>query len=62
MKVKVVTGRACFPIGGVDTWFDRDAEVEVTAEEFAVLENMGYVGGIVVAVEAASKPKKGDTK
>lgn len=60
-KIKVLSDRACFPVGGKDEWFEKDAEVEVSAEEFAALQAMEYVGAVVVLVESA-KAKKGDGK
>lgn len=60
-KVKVLSDRACFPVGGRDEWFEKDAEVEVSAEEFAALQAMEYVGAVVELVESA-KAKKGDGK
>lgn len=60
-KVKVLSDRACFPVGGKDEWFEKDAEVEVSAEEFAALQAMEYVGAVVELVESA-KAKKRDGK
>lgn len=61
-KVKVIADRACFPVGGKDEWFEKDTEVEVSAEELAALQAMEYVGAVVELVEAAAKAKKGDGK
>jgi hypothetical protein len=57
VKIKALK-RTCVPIGGEDKWMDAGEECEVSAEDVATIEGMGYVGEYV-EVCADTKAKKG---
>lgn len=59
MKAKCIVERTFIPVAGVETWLALDEEAEITAEDAAKIEAMGYVG---VTVEIVDSGKKGGTK
>lgn len=59
MKAKCIVERTSIPVQGVDVWLAQGEEAEITAEDAAKIEAMGYVGITVELVEPASKKKEG---